>query len=144
MEVTNFFKLLGVLLIFGVLINLMIGTALPTVPSFTPAAFNVTSPSNPTCTDGGLLGLDCIADALMHFAEAVVNFVIFLLTFLYNLGLFLAALVVFFTGLNLVFTSGNALIPTPLNFIIAVFLFFGWIFLIAEAVSQLRSMVMPK
>ena len=145
MDTKMFFSMLMVLLLIGVFANLITGNSMPSLPNYVPQNITAQDPGYcSTCTDPGLLGLNCIGGALMCFGYGVVMFLYFIFSIIVGLATFLGAMIAFFSGISVFLGYGGIIaIPEPLNFMLAVLVFFAWMFLLIEAVRRFKAVVFP-
>lgn len=134
-ETKTFFKIFFFLVVVGIFISLLPGST-ATMPSTMNLTLNVTALGEPPVACSSWVPFWCGAVA---WTDAVLNFVWSTLSFLWQGLLFLTELVVFFTGISLVFNS--TLLPSPLNFIVAVGIALGWLFLALDVASRVVGVI---
>lgn len=158
METKMFFSILAFLLIAGTAASLFSPaglSGLPSAPTLNLAIFSTTGAAAPTscavCTDGGLFGLACIADALaclattvVFMAIALILFIVVILNLIVSLGIFAAQLAVFFTGLSAIMNGSVIALPQPFGFIFTILLLFGWMMVGMEFIRRFKAMVAPQ
>jgi hypothetical protein len=139
-ETKTFFKIFFFLIVVGIFISLLPGSTatMPTTMNLTLNATNLqTVPGG--CFWGWLPILGWVYCAITDLAQVAGNALAMAFNFIYQGLDFMASLILFFTGISSVFSS--TLLPSPLNFIVAVGIALGWLFLALDVASRVVGVI---
>ena len=148
METKTFFALLFTMLLIGTMGSMMTGATIAAFPDidFAPQAINTSAqyacveqwrflaPPVTVCSwTGGVAQSDIIGQALLFIGNAIDT--------IFQMVAFVVSATAYFTGITMVFGTGALVFPAPLNIIASAGILFGWILLVLEFATRIKSMI---